>query len=297
MSDLLGLSTFCKHPYLMSLTCVLCLLLLGPTAWAGPPFVTDDPETPDLHSFEINIPVTLEQSPTEREVQAPLFDINYGYTPNVQLTLQFPYPLLHHAVGEGAWGIGDTELGYKWRFQEETPTRPQIALYPQIILPTGNAQQELGAGRPSYILELAFQKSWGRWKAFASPGYSLQTAEGSRAFWFGGLGLVREVSNDLELGGEVFGQTAGEDGGRSQMAYSLGGTWRLSDQRAILLSGGRSFRGERESRFYLGVQITTKGAERGTPAAEARRVASRSQGEPTNGPQSCAAGETQTAER
>jgi hypothetical protein len=57
-------------------------LALWSTVQAGPPFVTDDPELPPPGGWEINVPFILERTPGETEMNAPLFDLNYGL-PNV----------------------------------------------------------------------------------------------------------------------------------------------------------------------------------------------------------------------
>ncbi len=56
----------------------ICWLALGSTAEAGPPFVTDDPELPPPGGWEINVPFILERTPDRTEMNAPLFDLNYG---------------------------------------------------------------------------------------------------------------------------------------------------------------------------------------------------------------------------
>jgi hypothetical protein len=60
-------------------------VLIG-TAEAGPPFVTDDPEVPPVGGWEINIPFTLNRTPGSTQMNAPLFDFNYGLP---QLQLEF----------------------------------------------------------------------------------------------------------------------------------------------------------------------------------------------------------------
>ena len=63
-------------------------LTLGLTR-AGPPFVTDDPEPPPPGGWEINVPFILEHTPGGTEMDAPLFDLNFGLA-NVRLKLEFP---------------------------------------------------------------------------------------------------------------------------------------------------------------------------------------------------------------
>jgi hypothetical protein len=51
------------------------LLAVG-LAQARPPFVTDDPESPQPGGWEINVPFILERTPDTTEMDAPLFDLN-----------------------------------------------------------------------------------------------------------------------------------------------------------------------------------------------------------------------------
>jgi hypothetical protein len=57
-------------------------LVLASTPQAGPPFLTDNPEAPPVDGWEINVPFVLERTPGRTELNAPLFDLNYGL-PNV----------------------------------------------------------------------------------------------------------------------------------------------------------------------------------------------------------------------
>ena len=62
------------------------LLLAINSAQADPPFVREDPEPPPPDGWEINIPFIVERTPGRTEMDAPLFDLNYGL-PEVQLKL------------------------------------------------------------------------------------------------------------------------------------------------------------------------------------------------------------------
>jgi len=243
------------------LAIAFCLLLTTRLAWAGPPFVTDDPETPPWHGWEINIPLTLERTRDEREIEMPLFDLNYGYKPNVQLKLEFPLLSVDRVGGGRARGLGDTLIGVKWRFREESRRRPQLALYPQVVLPTGDSQRGLGSGKPSYILPLLAQKGWGRLTLYGNLGYVVQTAAGSRDFWYHGLTLMREVTDRLEVGAEVFGNSATGVDGHSELGFNVGGTWKVREGRVLLFSVGRNLQGEARTMLYLGLQILTRGSE------------------------------------
>ncbi len=91
------------------------LLLAIGLAQAGPAFVTDDPEPPPPGGWEINVPLILERASGQTEMDAPLFDFNYGL-PNIQLKLEVPIKIVHENDNGTAAGAGDLLVGVKWRF-------------------------------------------------------------------------------------------------------------------------------------------------------------------------------------
>ena len=247
---------------------LLYLLLEGCFAWAGPPFVTDDPETPAWHGWEINIPFTLENTPHALALEAPLCDLNYGFQPNVQLKAEFPLLYVHPSEGSPQLGLGDTLVGAKWRFLEERERSPQLGVYPQIHLPTGNGRRGLGEGQPSYILPLVAQKGWDKFTLYGDIGYVVQTRKGTRDFWYQGAVLLYELSDGLELGGELFGNSAEEAGGDWALAFNVGGQWTIREGYNLLFAAGHSLAGESTTTVYLGLQILTGISKRGGSANE-----------------------------
>lgn len=239
---------------------LLVSVIVATGAQAGPPFVTDDPETPPLHGWEINIPLSLEHETGESVIEAPVFDINYGLTSNVQLMVEFAF--LHATLGgnQTKHGLSDTGVGVKWRFLEEGPQAPQIAAYPQVVIPTGDSRRGLGEGKASYVLPLVAQKSWGPWTVFGNLGGVLQNRSGSRDFWFQGLVLVREVSPSLELGLEEYGNSPTDRDEPSSLGFNAGGAWIVSKTVNILFSAGHTLHGEPATTAYLGIQLLLGGA-------------------------------------
>lgn len=235
------------------------MLILGlftaPAAWAGPPFVTDDTETPPLHGWEINIPFILERTHTETEMNAPLFDINYGVLSNVQLEADIPVEVVQRHNDGTVAGWGDLLLGVKWRFLEEGNWWPQLAIYPQLQVPTGDQRRGLGDGKPAYILPFLAEKNWGQWTAYGNVAYVVQTARDRPDYWYAGASLNRQINTRLALGGELFGNTVTRSGDRSDIAFNLGGEWKLDEHLNLLFSAGRSIWGDTEFMAYLGIQI------------------------------------------
>lgn len=69
----------------------LTLLTAVSPAWAGPPFVTDDPEPVEYKHWEVNYAFTETWRRGEASAGLPSADINYGIVPGVQLHLQPRY--------------------------------------------------------------------------------------------------------------------------------------------------------------------------------------------------------------
>ena len=91
---------------------------------AGPPFVTDDPEPVDYQHWEFYIASQHTQTADGWSGTAPHFELNYGVITNVQLHLIAP--LAYDAPKNGAahYGYGNTELGVKFRFIQESSLAP-----------------------------------------------------------------------------------------------------------------------------------------------------------------------------
>src|SRR4029450_11599902 len=98
------------------------LLLAAAWTLAGPPFVTDDPEPPPPSGWEINVPFILERTPGTTEMDAPLFDLNYGL-PDIQLKLEFPIEIVNEDSNGTQAGAGDSLIGVKWRFFDNDQTK------------------------------------------------------------------------------------------------------------------------------------------------------------------------------
>jgi hypothetical protein len=226
-------------------------------AQAGPPFVTDDPEPPPPGGWEINVPFILERAPGSTEIDAPLFDFNYGL-PNIQLKLEIPVRIVHEDNDGTAAGAGDLLLGVKWRFFNNEKSQVQLGIYPQLLLPTGDQARGLGEGRSAFVLPLVAQKSWGKWTIYSNVGYWWQTAAETRNYVYAGAVVEREINERLELGVELFGNSPKERGGRSDVAFNIGGTWKLREHVNLLFSGGRDIVGDTRVMAYIGLQVLTK---------------------------------------
>jgi Putative MetA-pathway of phenol degradation len=239
------------------ITFAIVSLVATGSAQAGPPFVTDDPDPPPPGGWEINVPFILERTPGKTEMDAPLFDFNYGL-PNVQLKLEIPVGVVHENSDGTTAGPGDLLLGVKWRFLNNERSQVQLGVYPQLLVPTGDGARGLGEGRTAFVLPLVAQKSWGKWTIYGNVGYWWQTAAETRNYFYAGAVLEREINERLELGVELFGNSPKEHGSRSDVAFNLGGTWKLREHLNLLFAGGRDIIGDTDAMAYVGLQVLTK---------------------------------------
>jgi hypothetical protein len=103
----------------------------------GPPFRTDDPETPGNQHWEINFGWIGDRNPADGAYQVPDFDINYGLGDRIQLKYELPIaieeirplpatPTAPAVAGHVIAGLGESLLGIKWRFYEHHPNDPWV---------------------------------------------------------------------------------------------------------------------------------------------------------------------------
>lgn len=238
------------------MTCALAAVSFN--AWAGPPFVTDDPEPVDLHAWEINYGATYLRAAGSTSGALPSVDVNYGAFTNVQLHAQPQLAYVRGADGH-AYGIGDLELGVKYRFTSPDQQRDawMVGIYPMLELPTGSAARGLGAGAHSVYLPLWLQTTRGHWTVFGGAGYWLESATTGRNAWAGGATLLYQVNEGLQVGGEVYASGARSIGDPSSAGFNVGGVQDLGHGMALLFSAGRGIRNvtaTNQAAVYLGLR-------------------------------------------
>lgn len=223
---------------------------------AGPPFLTDDPEPVDLNHWEFYVFGQGDRTFGYNSISGPAIEMNYGVAPNTQLHLIAPVASFSAAGGSLATGYGDTEIGVKFRFLNETDSLPQVGVFPLVELPTGNSAEGLGNGLTWYRLPLWLQKSWGPWTSYGGGGVDLNSAPGQRNSGFAGWLIQRDLGKYLTLGTELFWQGTDAVGGRGSVVANIGGSVNFTEGFNLLFSAGRSVSGERHTVWYLGLYWT-----------------------------------------
>ena len=237
----------------------VALCLLGPLpllAQGGPPLLTDDPGTPGNRNWEINISSTQFWSNTERALQSPLLDINYGLGDRIQLKYQVPYLFNSNNGAPFKGGVGNSLLGVKWRFYEQSSeTGWRISTYPQLELNPNDPD----APTARFLLPVEVTKIFGPVAVNFEGGYWFTTSNrrtpGERI-----LGLafghqfnrrfegLCEVYDDVLLGGDARSDT-----------FDVGGRYEFRKGLLLLFMAGHSLGriGAQDASWigYVGLQI------------------------------------------
>lgn len=228
------------------------MALLAPTAaWAGPPFLTDDPEPTASGHWEVYGPLVEGEGRGADVSGSAGVEINYGAAPGLQLTLGIPAGFAHDKGGM-RWGAGELAASVKYRFYRDEAAGIQIAVFPGVTLPT--ASRGLGGGKVTAFLPIWLQKDAGDWTFFGGGGYAINPGAGNRDHWRGGVAVSRQVTSLLLIGVEADRQGADVVGGRATTSLGVGTIIRLPAPFRLLASGGPTFSdagGPAEFHFFL----------------------------------------------
>lgn len=234
------------------------MAILSSTVAAGPPLITDDPDTPGDGNWEINLAFTLEQTRDERSYEAPLIDINYGVGERTQLKFEVPWVVLDDRNDGTKDGLGNSEVGVKYRFLDEDRYGLSMSIYPQLEFnnPTSSDERGLVDRGVRFKLPVQMARQVGPLNLYAEVGYEF--VESGEDEWLYGVAVGYPVSDRLELLAEVAG-SADRDFDDDELVFNLGAKIGINENLNLLLSVGRSFResssGEPELLGYFGLQF------------------------------------------
>jgi hypothetical protein len=238
-------------------------MLWSASALAGPPFKTDDPEPVPYQHIEFYTFTSGTHVNGDTGGVGPAFEFNYGMIPDGQFHIIVPAAFDSPAGVPTAFGLGDVEIGFKYRFIQEDKDgiRPMIGTFPMVEVPLGDQSSGLGAGHVRVFLPLWVQKSFGDWQTYGGAGYWLNKDDnlGDRNYWYMGWQLQRKITDKLVLGGEIYHQTANNIFGKDTSGFNLGGVYDVDENNHLLFSAGRAFQNANETNlysWYLAWQIT-----------------------------------------
>jgi len=242
-------------------------------AQAGPPFRTDDPETPGNKHWEINLGWIGDRNPGSGAYQVPDFDINYGLGDRIQLKYELPIaieeirplpatPTQPAQAGSVVVGLGESLLGVKIRFYEHHPGDPwfgrnppsktaaasdagepvvnfSVGTYPQLSLnnPTSSVRRGVVPNGPDFFLPIESNARLGPVRVDGEVGYHFGNHSLPQS-WNRGLIVGREFTDRTEAYLEIYDE---QDANRIPAGYGTGqfATGQPKQRESTLGLGGR----------------------------------------------------------
>jgi hypothetical protein len=234
---------------------LLLILLLSSQSYAGPPFVTDDPQPVDYKHWELYIASGQSFSENETIATLPHMEFNYGIIPEVQLHIILPMEYSH--IGSTSkYRFSNTELGIKYRFVDETESRPQMGVFPLLELPTESNSGDERSKSIQAFFPLWIQKSWGDFTIYGGGGYWLNPGSDKKNSLLLGWEAQYNFSKALTLGGELFYQTPEDINSTASTSFNIGGYINLTDENHLLFSLGHTLNGDNVTTGYIAYQLT-----------------------------------------
>jgi hypothetical protein len=248
MLDEVAHPAFGRTLALVALACVVAI----PTGevQAEPPFLTGDSQPIEQGRGEL---YTAGQLTSERQggyETVPQLQLDYGALPDLQLHAAVSLAPANEPAGVTRYGLGDVELGFKYRFLREGGRTPQIAAFPLILLPRA------GAGDKSVFLPIWLQKTFGSWTTYGGGGYWRNPGPGKTDYMQASWLIQRRLANALSVGTELFYQTKRTVDGAPRLAFNVGATVNVTDDHHLLISAGRDIRGGNTFAGYIAYRWT-----------------------------------------
>jgi hypothetical protein len=226
--------------YLITVALALGSIAISARAQGGPPMITG---TVEKGHFEINTAFTMEFGADGRLWGTPLIDFNYGTSRNTQLKIEIPYYVLHNYGQPGVRGLGNTNIGVRYRFRDgDEKGRLALSMYPQVEFNTpGSAARRNGIvdRGPEFLLPLQWEMHWGKTGVNGDAGYRFKRGEDEM----------------------IYGVLVGHEFKRfndSEVVYNFGTRIPMTKHATWIMSAGRSLRPGHDPRFigYAGIQWT-----------------------------------------
>jgi hypothetical protein len=219
-------------------------------AQGGPPYYTNDPGTPGSNQWEINLAYMPFLYHSQSVAHTPDVDINFGLGDRIQLTFENAWLRFDDPLGSPKYGLGQDQLGVKWRFYDSQKTGFALSVFPQVSLNNPDASVRRGITPPgaSLVLPMEVSKKLGPLDLNGELGYNLVHlgADG----YLAGVVAGHEFTKRLEADAEFYAvgtvhPALGSD------TLGLGMRYKIHPPFILLLMAGRSLRAARDGQPYF----------------------------------------------
>lgn len=164
----------------ISLLIMAVVFLYAGVGYGAHPLTTDDTGTQGKGKYQIEMMFELSKD-KERESgisvkqtgKEAAVALSYGIMDNSDIIIEIPYvwekTKEDGSIVSDTSGLSDISLSIKWRFYEKDSFK--LAIKPSISLPTGDEEEGLGDGKPSYEILLISSKEFESLTLHANIGY------------------------------------------------------------------------------------------------------------------------------
>ncbi|MCZ6761202.1 MAG: transporter [Gemmatimonadetes bacterium] len=237
---------------------VILLMVCASPALAIPPIVSGDVPTAPDGIYELFVGYIRVEGDRVTVSEIPFWELVYGLTPRLELTIEGPVLLLDGPTGSTV-GLGDVVLGTKVRLLGKPEADSGLSASLEVKLPTGDDTRGLGSGATNVDLRTRWGWEVGREVVYFNLGYTWVGERGDEELdntWFYSGVWDHPLGQKMRLLTEVYGKTSDDPEGPCKLAASVGFKWRVLPKQQFQASLGRSLRGDAEGgpklRSYIG---------------------------------------------
>ena len=222
----------------------------GTHAQGGPPYYTNDPGTPGNKQWEINLGYMPFLFNANSISHTPDVDINFGLGDRIQLTFENAYLRVNDAVGGTRFGLGQDQLGLKWRFYDNEESGFAISVFPQVSLnnPDSSVDRGITPRGASLILPMEFSKKLGPLNLNWEVGYNFVHL-GSDGY-LAGIVAGHDFTKNLEMDAEFYAVGTFHPAANSD-TIGIGARYKIHPPFILLLMAGRSVEAARNGQPYF----------------------------------------------
>src|SRR5208282_5380718 len=180
----------------------------------------------------------------------PDVDINFGVGDRVQLTYENAWLRVQQPSTATKFGLGQSNLGVKWRFYDAGEDGLSVSVFPQLFLnnPNDAVRRGITPRSDAFVLPLELSKKVGPVDLNCEVGY--QFVHKGPDGWLTGLVLGHDFTPKLELDMELYSQGTFHPAD-NQPTIGLGARYKIHRPAILLLMAGRSLEPTRSNQSYF----------------------------------------------
>jgi len=216
----------------------------------GPPYYTNDPGTPGNGQWEINLGYMPFLYSAQSVTHTPDVDINFGLGDRMQLTFENAWLGVGNPSGGAKYGLGQDQLGVKWRFYDNERSGLAISVFPQLSLnnPNNAAARGITPRGASLILPVEVSKKLGPVDLNWEAGYN--AVHLGPDGYLAGIVAGHDFRTNFEMDTEFYSLGTFHATGEAE-TLGIGARYKIHPPFILLLMAGRSVEAARNGQPYF----------------------------------------------